>query len=350
MDHRDEAASLSPALSLSLETDHLDAVDLAIIRILQSEGRIPFVQVAERVGVSERTVRRKFYRMVEQGTLQVVAVANPLTMGYHCPAIIGIQCELPKIDGVLRALCSLRELRFVALATGPYDIVVEGYFPTHGDLYNFRSQVLHKIDGVTHSTAAIVLQIEKQIYHWALQGTESHQGSPAPTGPLHLAGPEYRPRLTALDLEIIRWLQRDGRMPHSDLAARVGASQVTVAKHVDQLLEDAVIRVVAVVNPFHAGFRTPAIIGLNIDLPRQPEVMEQLCRHPRLTYAAATTGEFDAVVVGYFTDNQDLARFVVRDLARIHGLRRVNTSILFAIPKQAYDWGVVPSPSAEPTA
>ncbi|MBO8142419.1 MAG: Lrp/AsnC family transcriptional regulator [Firmicutes bacterium] len=347
MDDRDKAGRMPPALPFSFTQEGLDAVDLAIIRILQADGRMPFVEVAERVGVSERTVRRKFYRMVENRTLQVVAVANPLTMGYHCPAIIGIQCDLPKIGELMAALCGLPQLRFVALATGPYEIIVEGYFPTHSDLYNFRSQVLHKIDGVNHSTVAIVLQVEKQIYHWALPGTEPE--SQERTGPLHLAGPEYRPRLTALDLDIIRWLQRDGRMPNSDLAARVGVSPVTVAKRVHQLRNDAVIRVVAVVNPFHAGFRTPAIIGLNIEPHRQPKVMEHLCLHPRLTYAAVTTGEFDAVVMGYFADNQDLARFVVTELASIHGLRRVNTSILFAIPKQAYDWGAVPMVSLEST-
>lgn len=268
-------------------------------------------------------------------------MANPLTMGYSCPTIIGIQCELTKVDRVVEALCQLRQLRFVSLTTGSYDIVVEGYFPTHADLYAFRTGVLHRIDGVVASNAAVVLRIEKQIYHWDLQPDRQDPSLRLHNAPVNLAGPECRTRITDLDRAIIECLQRDGRISYADLATRVGASQVTVARRVEQLIRANVIRVVAVVNPFHVGFSSPAIIGLNVELQRQPEVMEALCRHPRLTYVAATTGEFDAVIVGYFSDNQDLARFVLRDLARVSGLRRVNTSILFDIPKQSYDWGTV---------
>ncbi|HEX6989128.1 MAG TPA: Lrp/AsnC family transcriptional regulator, partial [Bacillota bacterium] len=150
-----------------------DATDVAIIRALQADGRLPFVRVAELAGVSERTVRRKFHRMVADGALRVVAVANPLTMGFTCPAIMGIQCELTRVEEVVRALCALRQLRFVSLTTGRHDILVEGYFPTHDDLYAFRSGVLHRIDGVVSSQVAIVLRIDKQIYLWNLQRDDS---------------------------------------------------------------------------------------------------------------------------------------------------------------------------------
>ncbi|HEX6988502.1 MAG TPA: Lrp/AsnC family transcriptional regulator, partial [Bacillota bacterium] len=219
------------------------------------------------------------------------------------------------------------------------------YFPTHDDLYAFRSGVLHRIDGVVSSQVAIVLRIDKQIYLWNLQRDDSAAPVPVTPEPLALAGPEYRARVTDLDRAIIECLQRDGRIPYADLAARVGVSQVTAARRVEQLLQDGVIRVVAVVNPYRVGLNCPAILGVNVDLHRQPEVMRALCRHPRLTYVAATTGEFDAVVVGYFADNQDLARFVVRDLARVPGVRRVNTSVLFDIPKHSYDWGSVALPA-----
>ena len=77
--------------------DGLDETDIRIIEALQKDGRVAFAQVAEQLGVSPGMIRQRYNRLVEQGVLKVVAITNPLRMGYKTMAMIGIRVEGSKL-------------------------------------------------------------------------------------------------------------------------------------------------------------------------------------------------------------------------------------------------------------
>ncbi len=100
----------------------MDELDSKIIEILQEDGRASNAGIARRVGVSEGTVRRRLKRLVQEEFIQVVALPDPLKMGYQSQALVGVQVDPDKVDRVADALAELTEISWVAVTTGTYDL------------------------------------------------------------------------------------------------------------------------------------------------------------------------------------------------------------------------------------
>ena len=100
----------------------MDRLDTSIIEILQSDGRASNAGIARRVGVSEGTVRRRLKRLIQDEFIQVVALPDPAKMGLHSEALVGIQVDTDRLDMVAGDLSGLKEVTWVAMTTGQYDI------------------------------------------------------------------------------------------------------------------------------------------------------------------------------------------------------------------------------------
>lgn len=144
--------------------------------------------------------------------------------------------------------------------------------------------------------------------------------------------------LDPLDIEIIRLLQRDGRLPYSAIAEKFGVAEGTVRKRVSRLLAEGYFRIVGVANPFKVGMDVVAIIGLNVARQKMAQARSHLQRLEPVRYIGITTGTFDYIIEVVLPSMQDLLRFLVSDLARVPGLGRTETSLILDIPKQSYDW------------
>lgn len=144
----------------------MDMQTLDLIRILQRDGRVPFVEAAEKLGVAEGTVRRKYARLIESGVLKVAGVVEPTAIGYSSPAIIGIRVMANHLEAVVKQLCALRRIRYVAATTGAYDVIVMAYLKDTAELYELISQKLSRIEGVASLETLVVLKTFKQSYDW----------------------------------------------------------------------------------------------------------------------------------------------------------------------------------------
>ena len=119
---------------------------------------MPTAELARRLGTSEPTIRKKLGRLQDDGVIQVVAVSDPAALGYGAPAYIGLDVDRPKIRAVAAALAEYPFISNVAVATGPYDIIVEAAFPTMQDLYEFVLNELTRFQEIRDSHSFIVLQ------------------------------------------------------------------------------------------------------------------------------------------------------------------------------------------------
>jgi Lrp/AsnC family transcriptional regulator for asnA, asnC and gidA len=100
----------------------VDKLDTSIIDILQSDGRASNAGISRRVGVSEGTVRRRLKRLIQDEFIQVVALPDPAKMGLHSEALVGLQVDADRLDMVAGDLSGLKEVTWVAMTTGQYDI------------------------------------------------------------------------------------------------------------------------------------------------------------------------------------------------------------------------------------
>ncbi|HLS89236.1 MAG TPA: Lrp/AsnC family transcriptional regulator [Sphingobacteriaceae bacterium] len=146
----------------------LDRTEKEIIRSLQKDGRMSFVDMAERVGVTEGTIRRKFYRLVEEGVLQIGAITDPFMVGFKTPAVIGLNVDTDRIGEVVKALAAVPRIRQLMLTTGIFDIILVGYFSSNRELARFITDELSRIEGITDTNTSVVLEIYKDSFEVGL--------------------------------------------------------------------------------------------------------------------------------------------------------------------------------------
>lgn len=148
--------------NIRLET--LDEIDQQIVSALQKDGRAPFAQIAEKLNVSPGMVRIRYNRLVENGCLRVVAITNPLRMGYETMAMIGIRAEGSQVMQVAEKIAALDEVIYLIVTSGKYDILTEVICHDKTHLLDFLTKRLYTIEGVRESETFMHLKIVKEVY------------------------------------------------------------------------------------------------------------------------------------------------------------------------------------------
>jgi Lrp/AsnC family transcriptional regulator for asnA, asnC and gidA len=141
-----------------------DFIDKSIIAALQEDGRVAFAQIAQQLKVSPGMIRMRYNRLVEAGCLKVVAITNPLRMGYQTMAIIGIRTDGEKMLEVAEKVAALDEVIYLIVVSGRFDILAEVVCHDHADLLRFLTERLYGIEGVRESESFIHLKIAKEVY------------------------------------------------------------------------------------------------------------------------------------------------------------------------------------------
>jgi Lrp/AsnC family transcriptional regulator for asnA, asnC and gidA len=148
--------------------NHLDDVSKAIIEQLQQDGRRPYAAIGKVVGLSEAAVRQRVQKLIETGVMQVVAVTDPLQLGFARQAMIGIRVRGP-LDPVADALAELPEVDYVVVTAGTYDLLVEAVCESDDALLELISQSIRSIPGVDSTETFMYLQLRKQTYSWGVR-------------------------------------------------------------------------------------------------------------------------------------------------------------------------------------
>jgi Lrp/AsnC family transcriptional regulator, regulator for asnA, asnC and gidA len=142
----------------------LDEIDLKIIDALHKDGRTAFTQIAEQLSVSPGMIRQRYNRLVDEGFLKVVAITNPVRMGFRTMAMIGIRAEGSKLLDVAEKVAQLDEVIYMVISSGRFDIFAEVVCRDHEDLLRFITEKLSTIDGVRESESFMHLKIVKEVY------------------------------------------------------------------------------------------------------------------------------------------------------------------------------------------
>ena len=148
----------------TIQPENLDSIDLYLIEALQKDGREAFAQIADQLKVSPGMIRQRYNRLVELGYLKVVAVTNPLMMGVRKMAMIGIRTDGGKLMQVAEKLSELKEVVYLVILSGRYDIMIEVFCRDHAELLSFMTEKLSTVDGVRDTDSFMHLKIVKEIY------------------------------------------------------------------------------------------------------------------------------------------------------------------------------------------
>ncbi|MET7985943.1 MULTISPECIES: Lrp/AsnC family transcriptional regulator [unclassified Streptomyces] len=143
----------------------LDAVSLAIIEQLQQDGRRPYAAIGKAVGLSEAAVRQRVQKLLDQGVMQIVAVTDPLTVGFRRQAMVGIKVE-GDLDPVAEALAGMSEVEYVVMAAGSFDILAEIVCEDDDHLLDVINKRIRAMPAVRSTESFVYLKLKKQTYMW----------------------------------------------------------------------------------------------------------------------------------------------------------------------------------------
>ena len=146
----------------------LDDVSKAIIEQLQQDGRRSYAAIGKVVGLSEAAVRQRVQRLTESGVMQVVAVTDPLQLGFARQAMVGIRCR-GELEVVAEALGELPEVDYVVITAGSYDLLVEVVAESDDHLLELISLKIRTIPNVESTETFMYLKLQKQTYSWGVR-------------------------------------------------------------------------------------------------------------------------------------------------------------------------------------
>jgi Lrp/AsnC family transcriptional regulator for asnA, asnC and gidA len=143
---------------------HLDPTDQAIVEHLQRDGRMPYTRLGTAVGLSEAAVRQRVQRLIDSGVMQVVAVTNPLSIGYRRMAMIGVRTEGPS-DTVAASLQAMSDIDYLVVTAGSVDLLCEVVVSDDRDLLELTNRI-RRVPGVVSTETFIYLDLVKQTFTW----------------------------------------------------------------------------------------------------------------------------------------------------------------------------------------
>jgi Lrp/AsnC family transcriptional regulator for asnA, asnC and gidA len=143
----------------------MDAVSKAIIEQLQEDGRRPYAAIGKAVGLSEAAVRQRVQKLLDQGVMQIVAVTDPLTVGFRRQAMVGITVE-GDLEPVADALAALDEVEYVVITAGSFDLLVEIVCEDDDHLLEMINKRIRALPGVRSTESFVYLKLRKQTYTW----------------------------------------------------------------------------------------------------------------------------------------------------------------------------------------
>ena len=143
----------------------LDDVSRSIIEQLQEDGRRPYATIGKAVGLSEAAVRQRVQRLLDAGVMQIVAVTDPLQVGFPRQAMIGVKVE-GDVEAVSDKLSAMAEVDYVVITAGSFDLMVEVVCEDDDHLLELLTRRIRALPEVRSTESFVYLKLVKQQYNW----------------------------------------------------------------------------------------------------------------------------------------------------------------------------------------
>jgi len=143
---------------------NIDELDAKIISVLQGDGRMSNTDIAKMLDVSEATVRGRIKRLTEDEIIQIVAVGNPLKLGFEITGDLYITVDMKKMDNVIAELRNFRELWYIVATTGRFNLNAEFVVSDLDALNDLVYNRLSHIDGIEQIETSVIMKYIKRRY------------------------------------------------------------------------------------------------------------------------------------------------------------------------------------------
>jgi Lrp/AsnC family transcriptional regulator for asnA, asnC and gidA len=296
-------------------------LDLMLLREMAMDATQTTTDLARKLGRSRSTVQWRLQELLDQKMIKIVPVHNPVAAGYKMGVLIGLKVLPNRVNAVAAEMASVPEVHNVIICAGRYDIILGAVFADTDKLSGFLTNELSAVSGVTSIETMVALKMVKASFTFMTpQELPSTDMPPVPG-------------IDALDLLIIRELQNDPQQPQSDIAKKLGAGATTVRRRLKRLLDEHIIRIVAIADPHALGYHVRAMIGIKAFPGKTDAVADKLASYANVHYALMTTGPYDLVAWAVFRDTDELSSFLRHEIGSIKWLASYESMLTLKVAK-----------------
>lgn len=294
--------------------------DLMLLREMALDATQTTTDLAKKLGRSRSTVQHRLQELLDTKVIRIVPVHNPVAAGYKMGVLIGLKVLPNRVKAIAEEVAAVPEVRNVIIFAGRYDIVLGAVFPDTDKLSDFFINRLSAVEGISAVDTMVALKMVKASFT-AMTADE------LPQADISIPG------LDALDLMIIHELQSDPQQPQSDIARKLDASETTVRRRLKRLLDEGIIRIVAIADPRALGYNVRAMIGIKTLPGRIDAVAEKLASYANVHYAMLTTGPYDLVAWVVFRNAEELSGFIRKEVGSIDGIAAYESMLTLKVVK-----------------
>lgn len=322
----------------AVETDRLDEVDRQLVHALVIAPRAPFTLFADVIGVSDRTIARRYRKLVSTFGLRVTGVLNSERLGWT-DWVLRLQVTPGHADGIAQALARRPDTRWITLASGGTEITCVLQVRTAEQRDDLFLRGLPGSRRVTQITAQSLLRQYSPL-EWAGLTSTLRPGQVTALR-ASVGHPENVPHhpLPVQDIEedepvslhpddhlLLAELASDGRASHAVLATALHWHESTVRRRIEELQQQQVLYFDVDVSEDFLNTREAALLWLAVEPAHLDETGRAIARHPEVPFAAATTGHTNLVVSARFRGTRHMYQYITARLTGLSGIRSVETS------------------------
>lgn len=314
-----------------------DTLDRSLMHALHLDGRAPFARIGEVLGVSDRTVARRYARLRDQGVIALVGEVDPSRLG-GSEWVIRVRCKPGSAAKVAEALARRDDTRWVVLLSGGTEISAglrAWSASARDELILERLPRTAPVVSVTAHGVLHVFSVARHGFEGAGPLTADQIAALRPT----YDDPAYEnvsaTELADADRPLVEALTVDGRAPNPVLAAATGWSESTVARRVHALRAAGLLRFDLDVNAAALGRHAEVRIWASVPPGHLARTGAAVAAHPEVVFCAATTGPTNLLISAVCRDNQDLYRYLTEHLGALPLIGEVQTAPVIRVVKRA---------------
>jgi Lrp/AsnC family transcriptional regulator for asnA, asnC and gidA len=302
----------------------LDSLDLKLMMELEVDARQTYKGIANDLNISRSTVACRIQQLLDNNIIRIICWVDPLALGYKLVVSFGISTQPGQICNVANRLAACPSVLEVNLCSGRFDIIAWALFRDNEELINYLSNELGSISGILQIDKMLTLREVKVSSRLLKNERELH----------HVQ--KITKELDDLDILIVRKLQINPRQRPGVLAHEFGLDVSTIRRRIQRLVEENVIRIIAVIDPSVLGYECPATIGIKCKPDKIREVAEAVASYNNILYVSICAGRYDIDTYGMFRKLSDLENFITVELGSIPGLIHIETAVIHNVVKTIF--------------
>jgi DNA-binding Lrp family transcriptional regulator len=299
----------------------MDGLDQLLIKELQANGIEKSCVMASRLGIGDRTIRRRLSEMRKKGVFKPVLIPNRVLLGHRAWARIGIKTWPKSSTEVAKALMDHSSVYTVACTLGAFDFIIDVQLDTFEDLGHFVNAELTLIPGIKNVETMILMSPRKYYkYSWP-EPKYNEKCKYCNNTIIRKNG------VDGVDRKIIDVLTKDGLLSLPLLKSKLKLSELTLRKRINDMLKNEAFKIEVIPDPSISGYEVHATVGIIINQYSPHEIIDKIMNNLPVYLASTSLGRFNIILGVRFPNMELLTKFVNQELSKIPGVSYIESFV-----------------------